>query len=667
MSESLFIRLLEDEEKSEPLRNSVASIRSGSRADRAHFVEGETFRAIPGSPFAYWATAGQLNVFQNVPRFERNGRVARITNPHADDFRYFRLHWEVNPRSIGKGIRWVPIVKGGEFGRYYMDLHLVVDWDDSEGCYKDFQGTPHRPLKRPASSDFFFRPGLTWPSRTNGLSFRVLPSGSIFAPKGPTAFLADDDVDQLMLLAGLVNSLAFKSLVQLQLARVDLAQSYEVGLIQQTPVPEDLPTELEDLARRCFDIARDLDRTTETSHVFSIPGGLGRKPKTLVEAIDLRADQSAASRDKLQRYQQQIDLLAMRLYSLDETDIGTEATSELEGSSSSDVQDEEDAEPESFVATGALGKDLASWAMGCAFGRFDVRLATEPRLAPTLQEPFDPLPVCSPGMLVGPDGLPAARNRIVSEEWLRARPNVITLPPNGTVTNSTVPDSEYPIGVDWDGILVDDPEHEDDVVRRVRDVLHLIWGNGAEGIEQEACQMLGVKELRDWFRNPRNFWDDHIKRYSKSRRKAPIYWLVQSAKRSYGLWLYYHRLDSDIYAKALVNYVEPKVRQEETRLKELRAAFQAQQPSGASARKAELGIERHEALISELEDFRAALDRVVKLGLQPDLDDGVVLNIAPLHELVPWKVARQYWDELLAGKYEWSTISKQLRAKGLVR
>ena len=54
------------------------------------------------------------------------------------------------------------------------------------------------------------------------------------------------------------------------------------------------------------------------------------------------------------------------------------------------------------------------------------------------------------------------------------------------------------------------------------------------------------------------------------------------------------------------------------------------------------------------------------LHLVPDLNDGVVLNIAPLREFVPWKEARKYWDELLAGKYEWSSIGRQLREKGLV-
>jgi hypothetical protein len=38
-----------------------------------------------------------------------------------------------------------------------------------------------------------------------------------------------------------------------------------------------------------------------------------------------------------------------------------------------------------------------------------------------------------------------------------------------------------------------------------------------------------------------------------------------------------------------------------------------------------------------------------------------------LHELVPWREARNYWAELLAGKYSWSSIAQLLRAKGLVK
>ena len=152
-----------------------------------------------------------------------------------------------------------------------------------------------------------------------------------------------------------------------------------------------------------------------------------------------------------------------------------------------------------------------------------------------------------------------------------------------------------------------------------------------------------------------------------SRRKAPIYWLLQSSKKNYALWLYYHRLDKDILFKALLNYVEPKIRLEESRLDSLRSQKQAAGETGKGAKKLDKEIEQQDDLLSELHDFEDKLRRAANLHLEPDLNDGVVLNIAPLHELVPWKEAKSYWDELLEGKYEWSSIGKQLREKWMVR
>jgi hypothetical protein len=159
--------------------------------------------------------------------------------------------------------------------------------------------------------------------------------------------------------------------------------------------------------------------------------------------------------------------------------------------------------------------DELSFAVGCIVGRWNVwcgkslsNLAT-PR-------PFDGLPKCSPSALQDPDGIP------------------LTETPEG-----------YPIQVDWEGIMVDDLDDPHDIVRRVRDVLEVVWRDRADAVEKEACAALDVTGLREYFRKPGKggFWDDHVSRYSKSRRKAPIYWLLQSSKKNYGLWLYYHRLD----------------------------------------------------------------------------------------------------------------------------
>jgi len=243
-------------------------------------------------------------------------------------------------------------------------------------------------------------------------------------------------------------------------------------------------------------------------------------------------------------------------------------------------------------------------------------------------------------MLQEPDGLPATQH------------------PHG-----------YPLRIDWDGILVDDPDHSNDIIRRVRDVLEAIWRERADAIEKEACEILGVADLRDHFRMPGagGFWDDHVKRYSKSRRKAPIYWLLQSSKKNYARWIYYHRFDKDILFKALLNYVEPKIRREESRLDELRSQKSVLSPAAKGAKKLDKDIDRQDTLLSELRDFEDKLRRAANLHLDPDLNDGVVLNIAPLRELVPWKEAKSYWDDLMDGKYEWSSIGKELRDRSLVR
>lgn len=314
--------------------------------------------------------------------------------------------------------------------------------------------------------------------------------------------------------------------------------------------------------------------------------------------------------------------------------------------------------------------------IGLALGRWDIRIALDPSLAPELPDPFDPLPPCPPGMLVGPEGLPAESGRIVSEDWLRARPDAGTLPPEGSIKKPTIPDDDYPLRINWDGILVDDPGLDgnpprDDIVRRVREVLDLIWQDKAHEIEQEACDILGVSDLRDYFHKPSGFFQDHLKRYSKSRRKAPIYWPLSTASGSYTIWLYYHRMNDQTLYAAVNKYVEPKITEMEKAAAGLQYAVEGREigvtddsPTAyrtlptAQLRKQ---WEETRAFLSELQEFRDELLRIAALPWKPNLNDGVIINAAPLHKLFrlrTWaKDAGDCWERLRKGDYDWAHLA----------
>jgi hypothetical protein len=212
------------------------------------------------------------------------------------------------------------------------------------------------------------------------------------------------------------------------------------------------------------------------------------------------------------------------------------------------------------------------------------------------------------------------------------------------------------------GILVDDPDHPDDIVRCVGEVFAALFGEQSEKMLEEAQSLLGVRDLRDYFRGSRGFFSDHLARYSKKPRKAPIYWLIQSPRRNYALWVYYPRLDGDLLFKAVQSYVEPKIRREEQRLLELRSQ-KAEATDARSRRQAERALERQEDVLADVREFRKELLDVAQLHLEPTLDDGVLLNAAPLHGLIPWPEADRCWRDLVQGRYPWSHVGREIQER----
>ncbi len=238
-------------------------------------MEPASFQQIPNAPFAYWVSERIRRLFVELPAFEGEGRTVRVGLQTGDDFRFVRTTWEApNPVSVKKDVGWAPLAKGGSYSPYYADIFLVINYGQRGYELSAFHGSVIR------NPGFYQRPGITWPRRTDGLSFRVLPTGCVFADKGPAAFMIEDDVSQLFELLGLCNSGAFAIALGTQLARVELARSFEVGLVQSTPVPRVSKENVKPSIESAWKTKRATDTATLTSHAFNAPAlAPGRKPQ----------------------------------------------------------------------------------------------------------------------------------------------------------------------------------------------------------------------------------------------------------------------------------------------------------------------------------------------------------------------------------------------------
>lgn len=319
---------------------------------------------------------------------------------------------------------------------------------------------------------------------------------------------------------------------------------------------------------------------------------------TLPAALRIRLEDNdpAAIEAELSHIQAEIDDIAFDLYGFSEADraaLQVLNDSNAEGSADDEGDDEDSTSPIDQTA------GLLSWAVGVAFGRFDWGLATGERAAPPKPEPFDPLPAKSPGML--PDGATPFHQHI--------------------------------------GILVDDQGHPHDLVRLVEQVL-------------ETFDVPVAEDVRRWLQ--KDFFAFHLKRYSKSRRKAPIYWPLATASGSYTLWLYYPSLSDQTLFTAVNDFVDPK-------LDDVRRDLQDLRDKGAGRSKQD---EKHlEALASlehELADLRDSLLEIAP-NYRPRHDDGVQITSAPLWKLFrhkPWqKALKDTWAKLEKGDYDWAHLA----------
>ena len=173
----------------------------------------EDFKAIPGSPIAYWASDASLSAFGLGESI-----ASKVAMPYGfktgDNDRFLRLWWEV---GIGKELftsrnnddaarfckKWFSYNKGGQYRRWYGNNEYVVNYENS-GREIIIEASIDKRSAAGYSSDLYFKPTLTWSRISSGkLAMRYSPCGAINDMTGPGLYASNQT---LAILQGFLNS-----------------------------------------------------------------------------------------------------------------------------------------------------------------------------------------------------------------------------------------------------------------------------------------------------------------------------------------------------------------------------------------------------------------------------------------------------------------------------
>lgn len=662
--------LLQYQDKQTQLRQKLGQYATDPRILNHHL---EAFRRFACAVVAHWLPSDLLERATLMSTLGTSIGRSKAGFDTGDNFRYLRLLWEVAPEDIGIGDkRWALTNKGGEYAPYFEEPHLVVNWKALEHELDAVPGA------RVFNEEYCFRSGVVYPMRTTSdLSPRPLPSNCAFN-KGAQF------IDISSSLAGAFIALAytrpFKTFVEATYGGGDVsvsgsaARNYTVGVLEAVPVPPitaDVEASLYAAFKRSVGPVMAQRRSSEPSAFFdvatlSLRGSLGgllqRKEAETKERVgqvgnaaleadeitcalygfaeeDLRSlwgphpfayEHRSLSSEEVMRLALIVKELLAGRWSPDDSAVAdgafsgskrvltkkgffshrlTEVLAHMFGTHPDKVLDAVMQLPEWAEHAGqTLASDIMSALFGIAMGRYVVSQGED---STADVDPFGAIPI------------------------------------PGTMRHSI-------------GILEDSIDAS--TLRDALDGAILALGGVTDEVRHALAQALGLSgnTLESWFAT--RFFTEHLSRYSASRRKAPIYWQLATPTASYSVWLYIHAFNKDTLFRVQNDTVggkEGKLAHEERRLESLRHELR----DGATAAQRKT-LAAQESFVEELRAFLDEVKRVAPLW-SPNLDDGVILNFAPLWRLVPqhraWqKELKETWDALCAGKYDWAHLAMHL-------
>ena len=618
---STFFRLNSDQNKTEALKSEIELKRIGHPSERAFEVDQDVFVAIEGAPMPYWLGQEILHHLRSTeqvyPRFA-DIRLGAVTSGNDQ---YLRLRWEVKPERIKPTEKWAPYAKGGEYSKYYGDIHLLIDWR-GDGRHILLSGGSAVRLRE---IDQYMKPGLTYPLVTvKGMNVRVLPAGCVFDNGSPSIFTPT--TEQTLAMLAIMNSKA----AELYVKCFTSSRHWQVGYVRKVPFPNaqlsNHTAELSALALRAVNLVRTVYRGVEPRVEFTMPLALhGFQEIDSVKSLVSKAEKKVATaRSELAAISDRINEIVYDCFGFDSR-VRDVIEAEIP-----DIEVDRDQFSDINVSKSGVASDIVDWLFGCATGHWKYQASCN-SACDSLEDPFLAIPLTPPGSAAS-DISKVVHGKQVNDEhgWNIQEPKVRE-------------------------ILVDDPGHPLDAAGLVSSLIEGVWKDGdASGVEEELCRNLRLSSLREYYSKPAAFFAAHMRKYSQSRRVAPIYWPLSTSSGSYTLWLYYPSLTDQTLFTAVNDFIEPKLKQVGQDVTALRTK------GSARSRDDEKTFEALQTLELELIELRDTLLAIAQT-YRPNHDDGVQITAAPLWQLFrhkPWqKVLKDTWTKLGKGDYDWAHLA----------
>lgn len=234
--------------------------------------DAETFKQIPGTPIAYWASDALLDAFANAKQLNEFGKP-RQGLATGENARFVREWWEVDDQkssysccsleeSVSSACKWFPYNKGGDFRKWYGNNECVINWENDGNSVREYSGSVIR------NPDCYFRPSITWSKISSGsIAFRFKPAGHVFDVAGTSVF---SDAASLKYLQGACNS----SVIMRVASMLSPTLNFEVGQIATYPIIQN--EELEPSVDATVDSCRELSKEDWDS--FEISWDFKRHP-----------------------------------------------------------------------------------------------------------------------------------------------------------------------------------------------------------------------------------------------------------------------------------------------------------------------------------------------------------------------------------------------------